>query len=261
MLAFGLSLAVNLDASDSPAIAAIQWTGALGLFALMFWALPRGGAEGRLPGPAHEPSAAVGADEGMVGAHDRRCAAEGFAAPPYARRGDGLAVRRRRVSVERLHGRAAGRGRLRAPVRRGGVAGPAAGPPLSRALAVRAGGQMADPGGEIRDQRRGGRVSHRRRQPDVDVAEPAVPGQRSLCLSLPGGEPGTGHRQQYPQGTAQVRGGAHAGQPAERRTRAASASHRGGVRESPPGRGQRAARRHRAREGEPALRQSPSAAR
>ena len=37
MLAFGLSLAVNLDASDSPALAAIQWTGALGLFALMFW--------------------------------------------------------------------------------------------------------------------------------------------------------------------------------------------------------------------------------
>ncbi len=37
LLAFGLSLAVNLDASDSPAIAFLQWTGALGLFALMFW--------------------------------------------------------------------------------------------------------------------------------------------------------------------------------------------------------------------------------
>lgn len=37
MIAFGLSLAVNLEASDSPALVAIQWTGALGLFALMFW--------------------------------------------------------------------------------------------------------------------------------------------------------------------------------------------------------------------------------
>ncbi len=37
MIASGLSLAVNLDASDSPALAALQWAGALGLFALMFW--------------------------------------------------------------------------------------------------------------------------------------------------------------------------------------------------------------------------------
>ena len=37
MLYFGLSLAVNLDASDSPVIAVFQWAGALGLFALMFW--------------------------------------------------------------------------------------------------------------------------------------------------------------------------------------------------------------------------------
>ncbi len=37
MMAFGLSLAVNLEASDSPALAAVQWTGAFGLFALMFW--------------------------------------------------------------------------------------------------------------------------------------------------------------------------------------------------------------------------------
>ena len=37
MIAFGLSLAVNLEASDSPAIMILQWAGALGLFALMFW--------------------------------------------------------------------------------------------------------------------------------------------------------------------------------------------------------------------------------
>ena len=37
MIAFGLSLAVNMDASDSPALATLQWAGALGLFALMFW--------------------------------------------------------------------------------------------------------------------------------------------------------------------------------------------------------------------------------
>lgn len=37
LLTFGLSLTVNLGASDSPAIAFLQWTGALGLFALMFW--------------------------------------------------------------------------------------------------------------------------------------------------------------------------------------------------------------------------------
>ena len=46
MLAFGLSLAVNLDASDSPALAAIQWTGALGLFALMFWRFRAGALKG-----------------------------------------------------------------------------------------------------------------------------------------------------------------------------------------------------------------------
>ncbi len=37
MIAFGLSLSVNLEASDSPALAAIQWGGAFGLFALMIW--------------------------------------------------------------------------------------------------------------------------------------------------------------------------------------------------------------------------------
>ena len=37
MIAFGLSLAVNLEASDSPALLTLQWAGALGLFALMFW--------------------------------------------------------------------------------------------------------------------------------------------------------------------------------------------------------------------------------
>ncbi len=37
MIAFGLSLAVNLDASDSPALAILQWGGAFGLFALMAW--------------------------------------------------------------------------------------------------------------------------------------------------------------------------------------------------------------------------------
>ena len=37
MIAFGLSLAVNLDASDSPALLTLQWAGALGLFALMLW--------------------------------------------------------------------------------------------------------------------------------------------------------------------------------------------------------------------------------
>ncbi|MDE0333924.1 MAG: SO_0444 family Cu/Zn efflux transporter, partial [Defluviicoccus sp.] len=46
MIAFGLSLAVNLDASDSPAVAAIQWTGALGLFALMFWRFRAGALKG-----------------------------------------------------------------------------------------------------------------------------------------------------------------------------------------------------------------------
>ena len=37
MIAFGLSLSVNLDASESPALLTLQWAGALGLFALMFW--------------------------------------------------------------------------------------------------------------------------------------------------------------------------------------------------------------------------------
>ena len=46
MLAFGLSLSVNLDASDSPALAAIQWAGALGLFALMFWRFRAGALKG-----------------------------------------------------------------------------------------------------------------------------------------------------------------------------------------------------------------------
>ena len=46
LLAFGLSLSVNLDASDSPALAAIQWAGALGLFALMFWRFRAGALKG-----------------------------------------------------------------------------------------------------------------------------------------------------------------------------------------------------------------------
>ena len=37
LLGMGWSLAVNLDASDSPAIAILQWTGALGLIALIVW--------------------------------------------------------------------------------------------------------------------------------------------------------------------------------------------------------------------------------
>ena len=37
LLAAGVSIAVNLDASDSPAILALQWGGAIGLAALIFW--------------------------------------------------------------------------------------------------------------------------------------------------------------------------------------------------------------------------------
>ena len=37
LLAFGLSLSVNLEASDSPALMAMQWGGALGLIALIVW--------------------------------------------------------------------------------------------------------------------------------------------------------------------------------------------------------------------------------
>ena len=37
MIAFGLSLAVNLEASDSPVLSTLQLLGALGLFALMAW--------------------------------------------------------------------------------------------------------------------------------------------------------------------------------------------------------------------------------
>ncbi|MDE0239075.1 MAG: SO_0444 family Cu/Zn efflux transporter [bacterium] len=37
MIALGLSLTVNLDASDSPAIMILQWGGAIGLIALIIW--------------------------------------------------------------------------------------------------------------------------------------------------------------------------------------------------------------------------------
>ncbi len=37
MIAFGLSLAVNLQASDSPVLSTLQWGGAIGLVALMIW--------------------------------------------------------------------------------------------------------------------------------------------------------------------------------------------------------------------------------
>ena len=37
MIAFGLSLAVNLQASDSPVLSTLQWAGAIGLVALMIW--------------------------------------------------------------------------------------------------------------------------------------------------------------------------------------------------------------------------------
>ena len=46
MIAFGLSLPVNLDASDSPALATIQWAGAFGLFALMLWRFRAGALKG-----------------------------------------------------------------------------------------------------------------------------------------------------------------------------------------------------------------------
>ena len=37
MIAFGLELAVNLEASDTPALLIVQWAGALGLIALIVW--------------------------------------------------------------------------------------------------------------------------------------------------------------------------------------------------------------------------------
>ncbi len=37
LIAFGLSLSVNLEASDSPAIMILQWGGAIGLIALIIW--------------------------------------------------------------------------------------------------------------------------------------------------------------------------------------------------------------------------------
>ena len=42
LFAFGISIAVNLDASDSPAILALQWSGALGLAALIIWRFKAG---------------------------------------------------------------------------------------------------------------------------------------------------------------------------------------------------------------------------
>lgn len=42
LLAAGMSIAVNLDASDSPAILAVQWAGAIGLAALIIWRLRAG---------------------------------------------------------------------------------------------------------------------------------------------------------------------------------------------------------------------------
>ena len=42
LLAAGLSIAVNLDASDSPAILALQWGGAAALIALIVWRFRRG---------------------------------------------------------------------------------------------------------------------------------------------------------------------------------------------------------------------------
>ena len=37
MIALGLELAVNLEASDSPALMAVHWGGALGPIALIVW--------------------------------------------------------------------------------------------------------------------------------------------------------------------------------------------------------------------------------
>ena len=42
LLAAGMSIAVNLDASDSPAILTLQWAGAIGLGALILWRLRAG---------------------------------------------------------------------------------------------------------------------------------------------------------------------------------------------------------------------------
>ena len=42
LLAAGMSIAVNLGASDSPAILALQWAGAIGLGALILWRLGAG---------------------------------------------------------------------------------------------------------------------------------------------------------------------------------------------------------------------------
>ncbi len=42
LLAAGMSIVVNLDASDSPAILALQWAGAIGLGALILWRLGAG---------------------------------------------------------------------------------------------------------------------------------------------------------------------------------------------------------------------------
>ena len=42
LFAMGISIAVNLDASDSPAILALQWSGAVGLTALIIWRFKAG---------------------------------------------------------------------------------------------------------------------------------------------------------------------------------------------------------------------------
>ena len=256
MLAFGLSLAVNLDASDSPALAAIQWAGALGLFALMFWRFRAGALKGGYQDLLMNLRPVSGPIKAWWARMTRNDPVGGILRP---RAPAGAALWLSIVAVFLLSGFAVvrpgevGYGRLF-----GAVAWRDLSPglhylapwPLAQAdkwrvrevksvTSATAGEYLT---GDVNLMSMSLNVQYRVTDPYVYHYRTANPEQVI----------GENIRKELRRFVA----GRDAGQPAECRPGDASESHRGRVRKARPGRRQRAARRHRAREGEPALRES-----
>ena len=152
--------------------------------------------EERLPGSAVQPADLLPALETGLAPSDPRAPAGGCNRSHYALGHDALGRTDRGVPGHRLYRGASRGGGLRAAVRSGRLARPAAGPALPGAAAAGQNRPLAGSGSEVGHQRRASRVLVGRVQPPGTVGEPPVPGTGSLRLSLPHGRSGAGdHRQ------------------------------------------------------------------
>ena len=186
LIAGGWTLSVNLEASDSPAIQFLQWSGAFALLVLIVWrfragALKSGYVEllanlrslsdpwkrawrsmtrGRSVVGMISPAAPMGRT--LWGLLAALFLASGFTVVPPGSVGYG-----------RLFGKVV-------------LEGLTARTPLPRAPAIRENRQMAGPGSQVIDEHRFVRVPRGRPESPGALVQPPIPGEGSLYLSLAG---------------------------------------------------------------------------